>query len=463
MNFSKSELSIAISHQTRPPAGLGDFVPTTDFNKVICSIFIYFGVACIGLLLGSYIASMLDETSHQQARENRINACPNCARLQNIKDAAERRQLSALASLHARIAHPGHGRVGGHESRAMPLTRHSSARGLTFSHPGYSIDIDSKNDEGSTDDSFHSGHKKIKRQHHVENEEGLDCRLSSIQEKQTHQNFSHHQFSPLVSTDERPTRNDSTFTTRTQPGNTAPSYPGGMSDTGENVKTLVRTKVPPPPPPPMIGAASSMPGELGMPALMMSPISLGTPRQTNQSSPRDVDSLGSPMTKQILDRQSHTRHASFDVNGIPSANDGFGWSLNTPRYSFDTPKMFQPPTIGENVPFFSGTGISATSYGGVRFETEDSLNNDEEISTDDSSVLSSEIDSTDDPDNRDLSKDRVRAAKYIFLTLKEALVNSLVIIAVGCLGFWYIEGFSLVDSKFSICFRCQIMQFSKPL
>ena len=54
----------------------------------------------------------------------------------------------------------------------------------------------------------------------------------------------------------------------------------------------------------------------------------------------------------------------------------------------------------------------------------------------------------------DISKARVKTAKFVFLTLKEALVNSLVIIGVGCLGFWFIEQFSFVDSKFdTFCAR----------
>ena len=36
----------------------------------MCSIFIYFGVACIGLLLGSYIAGMLDETEENEMEWN---------------------------------------------------------------------------------------------------------------------------------------------------------------------------------------------------------------------------------------------------------------------------------------------------------------------------------------------------------------------------------------------------------
>ena len=43
----------------------------------------------------------------------------------------------------------------------------------------------------------------------------------------------------------------------------------------------------------------------------------------------------------------------------------------------------------------------------------------------------------------------VKNAKYVFLTLREALINSMVIIAFGCMGFYFIEGFSFVDSKFS--------------
>jgi hypothetical protein len=56
---------------TLTTAGLGDFVPTTDANKIICSIHL-FGVACIGLLLGLYIAGML--TMPIAAKAKQINA-----------------------------------------------------------------------------------------------------------------------------------------------------------------------------------------------------------------------------------------------------------------------------------------------------------------------------------------------------------------------------------------------------
>lgn len=60
--------------------GFGDYVPTTDGAKIICSIFIYFGVACIGLLLGSLLANTQDEASRKQAKENLVNNCLNCQR-----------------------------------------------------------------------------------------------------------------------------------------------------------------------------------------------------------------------------------------------------------------------------------------------------------------------------------------------------------------------------------------------
>jgi Ion channel len=41
---------------------------------------------------------------------------------------------------------------------------------------------------------------------------------------------------------------------------------------------------------------------------------------------------------------------------------------------------------------------------------------------------------------------RIRAAKYVILTIRQALLNSIVIIALGCFGFWFIEGFTVIDS-----------------
>jgi Ion channel len=39
---------------------------------------------------------------------------------------------------------------------------------------------------------------------------------------------------------------------------------------------------------------------------------------------------------------------------------------------------------------------------------------------------------------------KIKTAKYVFLTLREALMNSILIIAIGSAGFFYIERMSLV-------------------
>lgn len=87
---------------TLTTTGLGDYVPTSDSAKIICSIFIYFGVSCIGLILGSMHANSLDDAAKKQAKENMINNCPNCARKQS------------QMSIHA----PFHGEQGSRQSYA---------------------------------------------------------------------------------------------------------------------------------------------------------------------------------------------------------------------------------------------------------------------------------------------------------------------------------------------------------
>jgi hypothetical protein len=65
---------------TLTTTGLGDYVPTTNSAKIVCSIFMYFGVGCFGLLLGVLHANSLDHASRKAAEENLINSCRNCSR-----------------------------------------------------------------------------------------------------------------------------------------------------------------------------------------------------------------------------------------------------------------------------------------------------------------------------------------------------------------------------------------------
>jgi len=69
---------------TLTTAGLGDYTPTTPTSRLICSIFIYVGVAAIGLLLGSLLASDMDDLSRKNAKQANIDNCPNCKRVQMI-------------------------------------------------------------------------------------------------------------------------------------------------------------------------------------------------------------------------------------------------------------------------------------------------------------------------------------------------------------------------------------------
>ena len=81
---------------TLTTAGLGDFVPSSDVAKLICACFIYFGVATIGLLLGSILAGSLDDASKKDHQEALIRDCPNCLRLE-----MQRKRHSMNPSMHA--------------------------------------------------------------------------------------------------------------------------------------------------------------------------------------------------------------------------------------------------------------------------------------------------------------------------------------------------------------------------
>ncbi len=77
---------VYFSVNTLTITGFGDYVPTADAAKIICAIFIYFGVAVIGLLLGAMHANSLDDAAKKTAKENMINNCPACFRIQNMKN-----------------------------------------------------------------------------------------------------------------------------------------------------------------------------------------------------------------------------------------------------------------------------------------------------------------------------------------------------------------------------------------
>ena len=369
--FSKSHepfCSVYFAVITLTTAGLGDFVPTTDANKIICSIFIYFGVACIGLLLGTYIANMQDDRAYLSAKKKQIESCPNCARLLSIKEAAEQQRLNDRVSAASQASH---------RSTLSRDPIHLSLRNINQPEIHSAVYVP-RHHHNRTDDS-HSRPSEVSAAESPLNGPKVGDHMPPISEQST-----------------------------------VDVYP---------VESGERSAVPPPPPP--VSAYSSM-----------------SPTSAN----RNV--LGSPMTRDILGRQKHTRHHSFDISNM-------AWNPRTRKYSEDLPSAaLTPPQMNEKLllnPPLSAPGqpqssTKADSLRGSAYVYDEYGSDD---SSDDYSDDTSETASTID-EIVDEKLTRIKAAKYVFLTLRKALVNSMVIIAVGCIGFVLTEEFSIVDGWYFV-------------
>lgn len=361
---------------TLTTAGLGDYVPTTDANKIICSIFIYFGVACIGLLLGSYIANMLDDRAYRDAKRKQIDSCPNCARLMNVREVAE--NISSAGKKSMSTMSPGS------RPSIMKAPIHLSMRQVV--NEGDSV--------GAVYIPRHN-HQRYEGRHHnrptpstPHNSENLNNEMPTIAES---------------------------FQVNT-----------GMKGNEESPAN----HIPPPPPPVSVYSPSMSPG-------------------TNQSI------LGSPLTRQILGRQKHTRHQSFDISNV-------SWNPNLRKFSAEAPSAQTPPAISEDVPMNPPNSapnpapqVPFQGQGGYSLRGSEFIGDDNYESTyedeDGYSEYSSEDESASTIDEIvDDKVSKIKAAKYVFLTLKQALVNSMVIIAVGCIGFVLTEEFNLVDSWYFV-------------
>jgi Ion channel len=319
---------------TLTTAGLGDFVPTSNANKIICSIFIYFGVACIGLLLGSYIAGMLDDKAHRDRKARQAEACPNCSRLKSMRESAVKRGKDAMYSSMASLETP---------------------RFMSERTPG------------------------TYRQEHT----------PAVYAETNHLHHHTHRY---------PQQQDVQL------------YQSTMDEDADSTE------------------------DVGMPGIFDAP----EPKQNYWMA-------GSPVTQQILGRQKHTRHASIDVgqkkpllaDGSPVLTYGrtkFSESFPTHTLAeFSDGNEYPAEPSGHKLrPIASGLQLSDYIY--------------ESDFDDDSSSVSSYSGSSSFEEIWDTTKGKILAAKYVFLTLRRALVNSLVIIAVGCFGFSMIEGFTIIDS-----------------
>jgi hypothetical protein len=169
---------------------------------------------------------------------------------------------------------------------------------------------------------------------------------------------------------------------------------------------------------------------------------------TSSTYSRQSQILGSPVTQNILTRQRHTRHASFGdagllALGIPQTS--YGTEL-VRRFSERETRMHPTGEKGDGYLPPSGSRQLRPIESGIDLvDYSDSDDDDDEdgSSSYDSGSTSNDLSSED---TLDLTKSKIQAAKYVFITIRRALVNSMIIIAVGALGFWVIERFTFIDS-----------------
>jgi hypothetical protein len=167
-----------------------------------------------------------------------------------------------------------------------------------------------------------------------------------------------------------------------------------------------------------------------------------SPAVSNSSSV-DKRQLGSPVTRQILGRQKHTRHASIDVGKSQLFSGGIPMNYGTSASSHCNNETHRAST---NLDRHKLSGSSSALRKLRTIASSDNLCEGSSTDSEDESIAMSTSTLSSAEAIWDVTKSQMDAAKYVFVTLRLALLNSLVIIAVGCFGFWSIEGFSLIDS-----------------
>ena len=145
-------------------------------------------------------------------------------------------------------------------------------------------------------------------------------------------------------------------------------------------------------------------------------------------------SPGSAAPVETMGRQSHTRHFSIDSPGMKNIFDPGYTNANRRRNGNGVSNLAANSTYEDN---FGGSTNLNRNDGFIS-----DIDNDGNSQSSGWSALSGP---TDDSDFfRPVS--RIRAAKYVFLTLKQALANSLFVIIIGSFGFFYIEQLTAVDA-----------------
>uniref|UniRef100_A0A7S3VAR4 Potassium channel domain-containing protein n=1 Tax=Chaetoceros debilis TaxID=122233 RepID=A0A7S3VAR4_9STRA len=338
---------------TLTTTGFGDYVPTADAAKIICAIFIYFGVAVIGLLLGSLHANLLDDTAKKAEKENLISNCPICCRDQIV-------------------------------TARSPKPKNTGTRTTTATRTKQNLRKRRLAAKASTE-------------------------ISSFQNNTT----------PPTFLAQRDTADIESGFGSFNNGNGNVQQPSLQTITESNLSSNLSSKS-------NYAAwfeSNRSPGSM---------FSLG-------SSP------GSDAPVEVMHRQSHTRHYSLDSPGMKNVFDP-GYSTTNRKHSEGTPRNR------------IATDEFSSSTGTMRADNMRARNND-------MYVVEQEISDIDDGDSHDSSLDwstgshessddgdifrpvsRIKAAKYVFLTLKQAVANSLFVITVGSVGFYYLEQLSAVDA-----------------
>ena len=154
-----------------------------------------------------------------------------------------------------------------------------------------------------------------------------------------------------------------------------------------------------------------------------------SPSLSTSSSP------GAAAPFETMDRQSHTRRYSLDSPGMKNIFD--------PGYTNTNRKKNESEATRVAVNFGTSERISPASGLDPIEDNISDIDNDDHNS--ESSGWSAISNPADDSDFfRPVS--RIKAAKYVFLTLKQAVANSLFVIAIGSFGFYYIEDMTAVNA-----------------
>jgi hypothetical protein len=458
--------------------------PTSPQAKLICSIFIYFGVACIGLLLGSLLASSLDDESRRAAQEQLADNCLNCQRLGLIHDHKHTHtggipQHFGPQNNTSSTAGKGGGGLSGrciHESLRhngsgiRPSTLGSRAEGagpIKFGNKSFF----SERFNFSAREMFSSlrgGRGPLFRQGAAaskeKEKEDAEKRRASPFQKSSIENKGEDDGSPKSS-------GSTTTPTAASISNGLPTTVRPFEDeTGDNINKsgednyvdgyFNRDKTSSgddeedtdsqqqyyDEETPMLSAPASTSSNMRMaPHFNPSPVSPRVTQIKNQSHTRhfSIDaqyhSLGAPAHPLYAGRlmPSSSRGASGPVYAHSSRGRNFSYDVGSraPHREVPVPhsNTFPGNSSGsvEHVP--SSLQRSGLGFGWGSAEAAD----DEPPSS------SASEDSWENPLK---PLDSLAAARHTFLTLKQAVMNSLLIILVGSLGFYYIENLSPVDS-----------------